>query len=278
MMGLIQSGHVVDVLLKGAPPGTERLLQLSWGKGKIGRVYRDRAPLETYDWVLPNWMYRGTAASKHGERVAGLAPIPANVSESYAHIKPALDLGLCKDPVTTCCYYEVPKSIEPVGYPTVALHMGSKQGHWVRKRYSRYQEVMDELWKKDPSIHFRVICGPLDDDSRGLSRERVELFHDLPIHLIAGVIEASDVFLGNDAGPAHVAAAVGTPTVIVYGPTDITKNLPPMGATWVSLELPCQPCQRRKWGVLSDGTPCKTECMDMPPSLIADMVWRELVR
>jgi hypothetical protein len=36
----------------------------------------------------------------------------------------------------------------------------------------------------------------------------------------AGLIAAADVFVGNDSGAAHLSAALGTPTVAVFGPTD----------------------------------------------------------
>jgi len=35
-----------------------------------------------------------------------------------------------------------------------------------------------------------------------------------------GHIAAADLYLGNDAGMTHVAAAMGIPTVAIYGPTD----------------------------------------------------------
>ena len=34
------------------------------------------------------------------------------------------------------------------------------------------------------------------------------------------LLARADLFLGNDSGPGHLAAAVGTPTVSVFGPQD----------------------------------------------------------
>ena len=36
----------------------------------------------------------------------------------------------------------------------------------------------------------------------------------------AGLLNSAHVFIGNDSGPSHLAAAVGTPTVAIFGPTD----------------------------------------------------------
>ena len=41
----------------------------------------------------------------------------------------------------------------------------------------------------------------------------------MPIRRFAALVGACDVFVGNDAGPLHVAAAVGTPSVGVFGPS-----------------------------------------------------------
>lgn len=62
---------------------------------------------------------------------------------------------------------------------------------------------------------------------------------ELPAYLAAG-----DLFVGNDSGPAHVAAAVGTPTVTIFGP-QIAGWYRPYGDghTVVQIdEMWCRPC------------------------------------
>ncbi len=43
---------------------------------------------------------------------------------------------------------------------------------------------------------------------------------------LAAVLERMDLFIGNDTGPAHLAEAVGTPTVRVFGPADPLRWAP----------------------------------------------------
>jgi heptosyltransferase-2 len=68
------------------------------------------------------------------------------------------------------------------------------------------------------------------------------------IHETAAVIEQCDLFLGNDSGPMHVAAAVGTPVVAIFGPSNAQAWGPytPSGEaskhTIVARDLPCMPC------------------------------------
>jgi lipopolysaccharide heptosyltransferase I len=45
------------------------------------------------------------------------------------------------------------------------------------------------------------------------------------IHLIA-LVRRARLFIGGDTGPLHLAAAVGTPIVGIYGPTDPARNGP----------------------------------------------------
>ncbi len=44
---------------------------------------------------------------------------------------------------------------------------------------------------------------------------------------LAALLAATRAFIGNDSGPLHLAWAVGTPTVGIYGPTDPELNAPP---------------------------------------------------
>jgi ADP-heptose:LPS heptosyltransferase len=46
----------------------------------------------------------------------------------------------------------------------------------------------------------------------------------------AALLEAADLFVGNDTGIAHLATAVGTPAVVVFGPTDHRRYGPLPGS------------------------------------------------
>lgn len=59
----------------------------------------------------------------------------------------------------------------------------------------------------------------------------------------AELIRRADFFVGNDSGLSHLAAAVGTPTVVISGPGDPTEVAPysPLAVT-VKRPLFCSPC------------------------------------
>jgi len=57
------------------------------------------------------------------------------------------------------------------------------------------------------------------------------------------VISRSAVYLGNDSGITHLAAAVGVPTVALFGPSD-PRQWAPRGrrVTVISRQVDCSPC------------------------------------
>ncbi len=49
---------------------------------------------------------------------------------------------------------------------------------------------------------------------------RIHVLRNLDLPLVAAIISRSGLFIGNDSGITHMAAALGIPTVAVFGPTD----------------------------------------------------------
>ena len=62
---------------------------------------------------------------------------------------------------------------------------------------------------------------------------------------LASVLEHVDVMISCDTGPMHLASAVGTPVVGVFGPSDPCRYAPLGDLTRiVRVDLPCSPCNR----------------------------------
>jgi len=60
----------------------------------------------------------------------------------------------------------------------------------------------------------------------------------------AALISQSGALVGNDGGLSHVAAALGVPTYVLFGPTDVDKNTVPMrNLHVVRAGIACQPCE-----------------------------------
>jgi len=70
----------------------------------------------------------------------------------------------------------------------------------------------------------------------------------LSIVELAGLLEQADVLVGADSGPAHLAAAVGTPTVVLFSGTNSPRQWQPCGGqvSVIRHEVDCSPCHRER--------------------------------
>jgi heptosyltransferase-2 len=125
---------------------------------------------------------------------------------------------------------------------TVVLAPGCKTGTMAAKRWPYFPALAERF--RDVAV-----VGTGDDlrhHGGGAMRfpARVRTFVDqLTLRETAELIAAAGVVVANDSGLAHVSAAVGTPTVMLFGPTDhgCLGPLPPP-ATVLRAGLPCEPC------------------------------------
>jgi ADP-heptose:LPS heptosyltransferase len=67
------------------------------------------------------------------------------------------------------------------------------------------------------------------------------------INELAVLIKRCDVFISADSSPLHIASAVGTPFIALFGPTDQRRHLPP-GKNYIVINkgLDCSPCYKTK--------------------------------
>jgi ADP-heptose:LPS heptosyltransferase len=59
-----------------------------------------------------------------------------------------------------------------------------------------------------------------DPPARKAVRARILAEVQLPLRLLASMLKNNTLYLGNDSGPKHLAVAVGTPTITLFGPED----------------------------------------------------------
>ena len=76
------------------------------------------------------------------------------------------------------------------------------------------------------------------------AKTRVVSLNDLTLPEVSALAARARLFVGNDSGIAHIAAAVGTPSVVVFGSSNVAhwrpwSNAP---AEVVREEMPCAPC------------------------------------
>jgi heptosyltransferase-2 len=99
----------------------------------------------------------------------------------------------------------------------------------------------------------------------GRSVTLLDLVGRCSVRQTAAAMQHCALFLGNDSGPMHLAVAVGTPVVAVFGPTDPRKNAPwgdPAHHVVVREDLPCSPCYRPYSGRIVCTNPVFLECLE----------------
>jgi ADP-heptose:LPS heptosyltransferase len=86
----------------------------------------------------------------------------------------------------------------------------------------------------------------VDEVKRGLAGVPVvDAAGGLDVPTLAGVLARLDLFVTSDTGPMHLAAAVGTPVVALFGPAQPARYGPRAAVERiVRVDLPCSPCGR----------------------------------
>lgn len=129
---------------------------------------------------------------------------------------------------------------EGVRAPFVALAPGSARP---TKRWPHYAELAARLAADGRST---VVLGAPEDAGHVRAGRRIaNLAGRLPIRTSAAVVARADVAVANDSAVMHIAQAVGTPVVAVFGPTAPSLGFAPRGPRDRVVEhagLDCRPC------------------------------------
>lgn len=115
---------------------------------------------------------------------------------------------------------------------------------------SRFQQVTEQLLQ-EPRIrivYFADRAGqPLVDQiCRAMPKKVINLAAKTSIRELIALIEQCSVFLTNDSGPMHIASAVQTPLVALFGSTSAVRTGPYGGGTVIHKHVSCSPCYKRE--------------------------------
>jgi ADP-heptose:LPS heptosyltransferase len=79
----------------------------------------------------------------------------------------------------------------------------------------RFLAVARQL--KESGVKPVFLAGPVDDAS---PFAEFEVHRNAPLSEVKSVLSGAQLFIGNDSGPAHIAAAFGIPAVVLFGPSN----------------------------------------------------------
>lgn len=140
-----------------------------------------------------------------------------------------------------------------------AINPGASYGSAKRWLPERFAAVADQLHKRCQQ-NIVLIGGPGEQD---IGRDIEKMMAHRPLNLIGktsvremmAILAGCSLLITNDSGPMHVAAALDTPLVAIFGPTDHTTTSPMTAkAKIIRKDTPCAPCLRRQ-------CPLEHQCM-----------------
>jgi ADP-heptose:LPS heptosyltransferase len=164
--------------------------------------------------------------------------IDARLTAGYAgHITDLMIQQLQNYPAERAALEQILRSIgdraigyKPAGGSDVVIHpgAGSPAKCWP---IDKYVELAEQLKKAGRPVRFLI--GEVEHD-RWSENDRKRLETAGPVHSCNNLIEllnqmsTAGTVIGNDSGPAHLAAIIGLPTIALFGPTN-PANWKPLG-------------------------------------------------
>ena len=202
--------------------------------------YRERVGFDT---SVGRWLYtrrvRHDTDQHHAERLLRLA-LGETVAIPAAAYRPRVYPGENEQQAVDRLLH----SAGHAGEPLLALAPGSI---WATKRWPYFPDLARHLG----SLGRVVVLGSHDDSALGArisdatSGTAIDATGKLSLLASAELISRCALLVTNDSAPQHLASAVGTPTVTVFGPTVPAFGFGPLAPGSVVAQhprLPCRPC------------------------------------
>lgn len=138
------------------------------------------------------------------------------------------------------------------GTPLVGFAPGAAYGHAKRWPPDRVARVIAQLARERGARALLVGAGGDREAGRAIESTLppdvsvLNLIGRTDLRLLMGVIRACRVFVSNDSGAMHLAAALGVPVTAIFGPTN-ERATAPLGEHDVLLrQVFCRPCMLRE--------------------------------
>jgi heptosyltransferase-2 len=136
--------------------------------------------------------------------------------------------------------------------PLVALNAGATNSRAKRWPEDRFAALADRLIESlDSRIVFIGAPSERADAERIIQKMKrrgaINLVGETGMAELIGALDSCDLIISNDTGPAHIAAALGRPTLTVFGPTNEFETAP-RGARAESVRaegVECARCMHR---------------------------------
>ena len=207
-------------------------------------------------WPDPDGTLIRHFPTRHGQTIVTGAAVPTLAPAARHFCEPLRQLGLSTDDFRSRLagrrvQHNAPHhdSATPVGDPLsrpIAIHpgSGSTRKNWPVSRWLALIRRLDrpillvlgeaeqETWNFSLLTSLRAVGGSDGACERplpGAGYSKIEVAANLPLVELAAALAGCRQFIGHDSGISHLAVSVGTPAVLLFGPTDPATWAPPGG-------------------------------------------------
>lgn len=131
----------------------------------------------------------------------------------------------------------------------VGINPGAAYGSakcWLPERFVSFTKKLLE----DPNVFVLYFGDPsgatlVNDICKEMPERVINLAGKTSLRELLAFIQLCTVFLTNDSGPMHIASALGTPLVALFGSTSDVKTGPYSGGIVIHKHVECSPCYKR---------------------------------
>ncbi|MFL6279769.1 MAG: glycosyltransferase family 9 protein [Vicinamibacterales bacterium] len=135
------------------------------------------------------------------------------------------------------------------GHPLIGIHVSGGRAikQWPAERFAEVARRLVEHAGATIVLSGGATDRPMVETVKSAvpASRVVDVAGHIDLLTLAGLTERLDLLVTGDTGPMHLAVAVGTPVVAVFGPSDPARYGPrgPLDRV-VRVDLPCSPCNR----------------------------------
>ena len=151
-----------------------------------------------------------------------------------------------------------PNSDIPSGQPRICIVPGSKGKHRQWPYFDRLAEAFLHIYPAAQICIIGIKEDYIPEEMLALSQV-VDLRGRLTLSEAAGVLGNSDLAIGNDCGGMHIAHAVETRSIVIFGPTCDIKFSPAYKSVSIRQDLSCAPCYYSRRYLTCDNPVCMNE-------------------
>ncbi|MFZ0062536.1 MAG: lipopolysaccharide heptosyltransferase II [Pyrinomonadaceae bacterium] len=215
---------------------------------RVGYATERRGFLLTHPIGLPEWRSSKHEVFYYLNIVASLERFIRGKERSIEEYQPDAHLRVSESRRADAVNFLGRRGVKGAG-KLIALCPGSINSRAKRWPAESFAALADLLMDRQAQV--LLIGSPEESEvslevARRMRNQPIMLTGNTTLSQVIEVLDSVDLLITNDTGPAHVAAALGRPTLVIFGPTNPLTTRPFSSSAEIVRHAPdCAPCMLR---------------------------------